>query len=108
LDAIIDSISEHCVEYGRVRAHATKTIYPITAQDSVHMKLFRDFIVHTLSRKSFARTRGYGLPSAFIEDLLVDIGSQLEEGVPEADSANFFEQRDVCQYYEHVRFNKPC
>jgi hypothetical protein len=108
LDAVIDGISEHAAEGGRVPVTLARTVYPVTAKDSLHRKLCRDIITYVLNREEFAVLHNIDNRPEFLVDMLVDIAPQLAKGIPTRNIAGFREDKGGCEYHEHVRLNKPC
>ncbi|KAF2124707.1 hypothetical protein P153DRAFT_400795 [Dothidotthia symphoricarpi CBS 119687] len=106
-DATIDAISEVSISRDILRVDFASYIYPISTKESLHRTLCRDLTIHLWDRK-FANIRDPSLPREFLEDLLVDIGPQLSNGLKDQGLHVFAHCLNTCNYHEHTRFDKPC
>ncbi|KAF1844372.1 uncharacterized protein K460DRAFT_163263 [Cucurbitaria berberidis CBS 394.84] len=107
LDAFVDVILEQTAQLG-TPTFLSSSIYPRSVKDSLHRKLCRDLVVYRWGYRNFDTLRSHAIPREFLEDVLLDMKRNFDQGVTRLSFSRFIKDKDACYYHEHTRLNTPC
>lgn len=112
-DATIDAFIERFVETNSFPTSLAAFVYDHSNKGSMHRRLAMDVFVHVWRRQEYKDILTEDeddweyQPRIFLCDVLVHIGSHLENGVKEQEAREFFDLNNTCKYHDHGS-DKPC
>lgn len=97
-DALIDALIEGMATTVDYPLEVANCIYPYSGKGSAHRSLAIDVLVNIWDRKLY-KTLSH--PQEFLQDVLIEIGPKLEEGIGNVPGKVFFKGINTCKYHDH-------